>query len=98
MGEIKDVVKVKLIEKPLTRCDDMRLVYEVYKEYLPSIDSIPIRALMLNHNAYNLPSLASIIRYRRKIQVEYPELQANEKIRKARRDKEKEYREEFRGD
>lgn len=98
MREIKEVVKVKLIEKPANRCDDMRLIYEVYKEYLPNIDKMSIKSLMYNHNAYELPSVASIIRYRRLLQKEYPELEAQEKIKKARREKEKEYREEFRRD
>lgn len=94
--EIKEVVKVKLIEKPMTRCDDMRLIYEVYKEYLPNINQIPIMSLMYNHKAYGLPSIASIIRYRRKLQAEYPELEATEKIKEERRKKEQQFREEFR--
>lgn len=94
--EIKEVVKVKLRDNPMARCDDMRLIYDVYKVYLPNIDKVPIMSLMYNHKAYGLPSIASIIRYRRKLQAEYPELEATDKIKEERKKKEQQFREEFR--
>ncbi len=92
---IIEVVQYVLITNPLARSDDMRLIYDVYKVYYPNIDTLEFKSIMYYHKKLELPSIASIIRYRRVIQREYPELEACDKVKEARSDLEAEYHLKF---
>lgn len=69
------IVKKVLIEYEDSRSDDFILVYRVFKEIN---ETIVIRELfcevMINHLKYGLPSISTIVRCRRKIFKEHPEL------------------------
>lgn len=93
--DIKEIVKYVLIKHPLTRGDDMRLIYDVFKVYNPNIDTMELKSIMYYHKILELPSIASIIRYRRALQKEYPELEANSKVKEGRAMLEAEYQKHF---
>lgn len=93
--EISNVVKYVLYNNPASRSDDMILIYDVFKIYIPKIDHISLKSVLYNHKAYGLPSIASIIRYRRALQRDYPELGACDKVKEARSDLEAEYHLKF---
>lgn len=93
--EISDVVKYVLYNNPASRSDDMILIYDVFKIYMPKIDHISLKSVLYNHKAYGLPCISSIIRYRRALQKEYPELEANSKVKEGRAMLEAEYQKHF---
>ena len=66
--QIKEILKTK----PATRKDDFLLVAEVYSNYIPL--SMPVGEALKEHNKHKLPSVASIIRVRRKLQSTDPSL------------------------
>lgn len=70
---VQTIVHQILKEKPETRGDDFLLVLEVLKKYIPK--EFSIEWCLINHNKIGLPSFASIIRTRRKLQVDHPELE-----------------------
>lgn len=69
------IVKKVLEEYEDSRSDDFVLIYRVFKEVN---EWATIRELfchtMLNHKEYNLPAISTIMRCRRKLFKEYPEL------------------------
>ena len=69
---IEPKIKEILEKNPAARKDDFILVLEVYKKYIRP--NTPISLALENHNEFGLPSFASIIRIRRKLQSEYPSL------------------------
>lgn len=75
MERIKNVqplVFSALVYNPATRKDDFLLVLDVYKNIINPDTGLEFA--FTNHKALGLPSFASIIRIRRKLQREYPEL------------------------
>ena len=91
MQQLKKVSKLvhqTLIDKPETRGDDFILVLEVLKHYIPS--EFNLEWCLRNHNKLGLPSFASIIRTRRKIQEKHPELE-NKKVQQFREEQRGEY-------
>lgn len=83
------IVKKVLEEYEDSRNDDFVLVYRVFKEIN---EGLTIRELfcevMLNHKEYGLPAISTIMRCRRKLVKEYPDLKPSKKVQKARDDKE----------
>ncbi len=76
MERIKNVqplVYKALAEKPETRKDDFLLVLEVFKNFIPAYARF--ETVLLYHKQLGIPSFASIIRIRRKLQKKYPELE-----------------------
>lgn len=76
MERIKNVqplVYKALLEKPETRKDDFLLVLEVFKNFIST--DMPLETVLLYHKMLGVPSFASIIRIRRKLQKKYPELE-----------------------
>lgn len=69
---VQEIVHKILKEQPATRCDDFLLVLEVFKTKVPA--DFSISDAFKNHKALGLPSFASIIRTRRKLQMEHAEL------------------------
>lgn len=70
--KVQPIVLKALEDNPETRVDDYILVLEVYKHFT-DVD-ISLKALLENHIALGLPSFASILRTRRKLQRKYPDL------------------------
>lgn len=71
---VQEIVHKILKEQPATRCDDFLLVLEVYKTKVPIIDNLTVSDAFRHHKDLNLPSFASIIRTRRKLQAQHAEL------------------------
>lgn len=78
-----------LITNPETRGDDFLLFYEVLKDL--KLDYCDLNYIFTKHSVLGVPSFATIIRCRRKIQKDHPEL-SGEAIRKTRKEEEKEFR------
>lgn len=75
MERIKNVqplVLKALAEKPETRKDDFLLVLEVFKNFIKG--DMRLETVLLNHKDLGVPSFASILRIRRKLQRKHPEL------------------------
>lgn len=72
LKKLEPQIKAILKEQPATRKDDFLLINEVYRNYIPL--AMPVGEALKNHTKYNLPSFASIIRVRRKLQSTDPSL------------------------
>lgn len=75
MEKIKNVqplVYNALVDHPETRTDDFILVLEVFKNFITG--NMSLETVLTHHKELGVPSFASIIRIRRKLQVKYPEL------------------------
>lgn len=88
LKSIEAQVKGALVSDPRTRGDDFILMLEVYKNYVPLDASLS--EVLSHHNKYNLPSFASVVRTRRKLQNEYPRL-LNENVKVLREKQEQDY-------
>lgn len=88
--KVQPLVHKALIDNPETRADDFLLVLEVYKNF--AVPNMSFDSVFKYHKELGLPSFASIMRSRRKLQSKYPEL-VNEKAAEVRAQEEKEYRE-----
>jgi len=86
---VQQLVHQTLIENPATRGDDFLLVLEVIKKYIPS--GFDLEWCLKNHNKLGLPSFASIIRTRRKLQVKHEELAAAKQVQQFREVKRGQY-------
>ena len=88
---VQNLVHKVLIEQPATRADDFLLVLEVFKHYIPS--GFNVEWCLKNHNKIGLPSFASILRTRRKLQVQHTELRdaTVQEFREVQRGKYKQY-------
>lgn len=91
--DVEKVVKRVLTERPETRGDDFLLLLLVYSEYYAQIPYELFGNVMVHHKEIGLPPFESVRRARQKIQAECEELKAPERVRKARAEKEVEYRE-----
>lgn len=88
----EDIVHKALILYEDARGDDFLLIYRVFQ--LINENAVirePFYHVMLNHNEYKLPAIASIMRARRKIYEKHPSLKPK-KATKIRKRKEKEYK------
>lgn len=89
--KVEEVVENVLRKHTDTRSDDFILIYRVFNEINESVVvRLPFFEIMLNHNEYKLPAIASIMRARRKIYEKYPYLKP-EKATKYREAKVEEY-------
>lgn len=88
VSTVKEVLEVK----PETRGDDFLLIVEVYNRLRPNLEGLSFNYVLRNHKMYNLPSFSSIVRARRKLQVDYPELEAEDRIKVIRELEEQKYR------
>lgn len=87
--KIQPLVHNALLNNPDTRKDDFLLVLDVYKNFIKC--DMQLETVFKHHKKLGVPSFESVIRIRRKLQSEYPELK-NESTAKMRAKKEKEYR------
>ena len=88
--KVKKLVHQALINNPATRGDDFILINEVLKNYVAG--NTPIDTVLRKHNELQLPSFASIIRFRRYIQNEDSELLPQDNILESRAAEEQAYR------
>lgn len=75
MARIKNVqplVYKALTDNPITRTDDFILVLEVLKNFVTA--EMRLETVLEHHTELGIPSFASILRIRRKLQRKYPEL------------------------
>lgn len=89
IAKVQEIVHNILIDKPETRADDFLLVAEVYA---PLVGDLSLKTALGHHRLLGLPSFASIVRARRKLQRMYPELE-DKTATEIRAQEEKEYRE-----
>ncbi len=87
--KVQPLVYKALVDIPATRGNDYLLVLEVFKNYI--CEDMSIKAILEHHAELGLPSFASIIRIRRKLQLKYPEL-INETAAEMRASEETEYK------
>lgn len=73
IAKVQPLVYAALVEKPETRKDDFLLILEVLKHFVTT--DIELETILKQHVELGIPSFASIIRVRRKLQEEYPELE-----------------------
>lgn len=89
---IEGLVEKVLREYPDARNDNFVLVFRVYKEIN---EEAVLRELflqiMLYHKEYGFPSFEGIVRARRKLVKQYPELKPNRKVEKLRDKEEMNY-------
>lgn len=89
VGKIKPLVHDALINNPATRSDDFILIYEVLKHFVT--DKMPLETVLKQHVALGVPSFASIIRIRRKLQEQDPSLEPSESVKDIRKIEEQQY-------
>lgn len=87
--KVQPIVYEALLNCPETRADDHLLVLEVYKRFV-SVET-SFKTVLEQHLELGLPSFASILRVRRRLQKIYPEL-VNKKAAEIREIKREEYR------
>ena len=87
--KMQDVVYDILVNDKETRKDDYLLTLKVFEKYIPP--TMEIGVAFKYHKELGLPSLHSIIRIRRKLQVEHPEL-IDDEAKHIRIKEEKQYR------
>ncbi len=93
MARIKNVqplVYNALVDNPETRTDDFILVLEVLKNFVTP--EMRLETVLEHHIELGIPSFASIMRSRRKLQRKYPEL-VNKTVAEIRAKEEKDYKE-----
>ena len=90
LKNIELTVLETLKENEQARNDNFILIVEVYKKFnLPIFESF--NRLMKTHKQFNIPSFEGILRARRKVVKQYPELNATEKVKIFREKEEQEY-------
>lgn len=90
---VLDATKYVLTYYPNSRNDDGLLISKVMEKINPSIKGLKFNFVLENINALGLPSFETITRARRKLQEKFPRYKADEKIKNARDELEKEFRE-----
>jgi hypothetical protein len=88
-NQVQPLVFNALLDHPETRADDFMLVREVYSQFVSG--EMSFNTVLEHHIELGLPSFASILRARRKLQKEHPEL-VNAKAAEIRAGEEKEYK------
>ena len=90
LKRIEETVREVLENSLRARNDNYVLVLEVFEKL-----GVPVgnnfKEIMLEHKKYGLPGFESVVRARRKVVEEHPELQSNEKIKEFRKMQEEEY-------
>ena len=96
MSELRNttkMVKYVLDKEPITRNSDNLLWLEVIKLVNQGVLRKPMAEVLQNLTEYNLPSIETVGRCRRKIQSEHPELRAKQAVQECRAEREEEFRE-----
>ena len=96
MTELKNttlLVKQVLETVPAARNSDNLLFIEVVKIINVNLIFRPLAEVLTNLKKYDLPSIETVGRCRRKLQAEFPELKAKKFVQEVRDDREEEFRE-----
>lgn len=96
MTELKNttlLVKQVLETVPAARNSDNLLFIEVVKIININLIFKPLAEVLTNLKEYDLPSIETVGRCRRKLQAEFPELKAKKSVQDIRGDREEEFRE-----
>ena len=72
INNVQPLVYRALTDKPETRTDDFILILEVLKNFVTP--QMRLETVLEHHAELGVPSFASILRIRRKLQTKYPEL------------------------
>lgn len=88
-NKVQPLVFAALVDHPETRADDFKLVREVYNKFVSG--EMSFNTVLTHHIELGLPSFASIVRARRKLQKMHPEL-VSATAAEVRASEEKEYR------
>lgn len=88
-----DIVKHILSENPHARNSDSFLIVKVYSYIMPEVVTMPFYTVMASQKEFGLPSPETIRRTRQKLQAEFPELSANDKVAAGRMENEESFRE-----
>lgn len=91
MSELRNttkMVKYVLEKDPRTRNSDNLLWLEVIKLVNQGVLRKPMAEVLQNLTEYNLPSIETVGRCRRKIQAEHPELRAKQDVQECRTERE----------
>ena len=91
-AKVEPTVKEILENIPETRSDDFRLLYEVYKKFLPDVENMYFRDVMKYHKELGLPYFESVRRTRPKLQRKYPEHMPPEEVQAAKEELKEDYR------
>lgn len=86
--KVQPLVYNALVDNPEARTDDFILVLEVLKNFVTP--EMRLETVLEHHIELGIPSFASILRSRRKLQRKYPEL-VNETTEAIRVQEEREY-------
>lgn len=81
---VKKIVKKVMSENENARNSDDVLYYLVCKEIVPPIWNMPFSVVQQKRSSMGLPAYESVSRCRRKLQKQYKELQATEKVENGR--------------
>lgn len=92
LSKTEMVVYEVMKDKPETREDDFKLIYEVYTTLNNTVKYLKFDIVMNDHKRFGLPSFHTISRTRRKLFEKYPELKPKD-ITEKRSEAEEEYKE-----
>lgn len=93
--KVKPLVHEALINNPAARADDFILIHDVLKHFVT--DKMPFETVLLHHVELGVPSFASIIRIRRKLQEQDSSLDPSAEVLKMRDKEERQFRDFARG-
>lgn len=95
LTNISEDVKHCLVDHPATRNSDNLLFWTLAHDALAKkgidIDRISFTDVILSLNRYGIPKFETVVRLRRKIQSDFPELKGCKEITEGRSDKEQEF-------
>ena len=80
LNSISAIVKYVMEQNPETRSSDDLLYFKVCESVNPTYTNYPFCQIMQNIRRYGVPSYKSVERARRKLQREFPELSADDKV------------------
>ena len=84
----QEIVQQILEKVPQTRNSDMLLYYHVCLELNRASTKLPFWMVLLDLKSYGLPPIESVGRARRKLQGAFPELRADDCVKKQRTENE----------
>lgn len=96
MNELRNTTKLVqqvLEEVPAARNSDNVLYMEVVRIINQSVLRMPLAVVLQNMKTFNLPSIETVGRCRRKLQAEIPELRADKTVEEFRTELEDAFRE-----
>lgn len=94
---VSELVRYQLEKYPATRDNDQLLYYRVCEQINPKSLSSNFGYVLLNRKDFDLPSIETVGRCRRKLQEKNPELRASSKVESFRGEREAEFREYAKG-